>query len=73
MAEYVWQFHLADSEPHQTDGGIGYFESQASATALVRGSRLVSAHSVKLEHWQNIVMKVTGIAVLDDEPVADPA
>jgi len=66
MAEHVWQFHLADSGPHLADGGMGYFESQASATAVVRGCQLLSAHSVKLEHWQNKVVMVTGTAVLDD-------
>ena len=72
MAEYVWQFHIADNEPHVADGGKGYFELQASATAIVRGCQLVSSHSVKLEHWQNTVMMVTGTAVLDDEPAANP-
>jgi|GEM_PF-5827761 len=66
MAEYVWQFHLTDSAPHLADGGMGYFESQASATAALRGCQLVSAHSVQLKLWHNTVVMVTGTAVLND-------
>ena len=65
MAEHIWQFRITDGGAHESDNGVSFFETKASAMAAMFGCQLISSHNVKLEHWHNDVLMVTGTAVLD--------
>lgn len=48
-----------------SDTGIDFFESQSKTMAAMFDSIFVSSREVKVEHWLNDVVMVSGTAILD--------
>lgn len=48
-----------------SDTGLEFFESQAKTMAAMFDCTFVSSREVKVEHWHNDVVIVSGTAILD--------
>ena len=65
MAEHHWLFRMTNSPVLPGDSGISYFESRAKTMAAMFDCTFVCSKDVKVEHWHNNVVMVSGIAILE--------
>ena len=66
MAEHLWLFRMTNGTILPGDSGIDYFVSRAKKMAAMFGCTFVTSKGVKVEHWHNNVVMVSGTAILKE-------
>jgi hypothetical protein len=65
VAEHIWLFRMTNGALHPVDSGIEFFESRAKTMAAMFDCAFVCSKDVKVEHWHNNVVMVSGTAILE--------